>query len=365
VPAEVMKILHVLWRPKIGGAELFGLGLAKCHAATNNVSLHYLGARDDHLPDLKNPEVTASGMKSGFDVAGLLRFGQFVRNGDFDVIHVHQNLPAVAVALLNSRGSVLVKHEHGTSGAGWKTPRERALSRLVSRYVDVYIANSSHTRDQLIAQEHIPVEKVTVIPCGIDLDKFGKPGSGKLLRDELGLSHHTPVVGFVGRLHPQKGPEDFIAVAQEIHVRVPSAHYVLAGDGSLRDAVMERTRETGLTDCVHMLGARSDVPEILSGMDILLVTSRQETQGLVAVEAMAAGVPVIAFAVGGLVEVLGDAGTLITPRSNGAMAAAAVALLMDEVNHIRMVAKGHARAGDYNNETISRDILGKYTKAGI
>ena len=324
-----MKILHVVWQSRIGGAELFARRLAICQAIQHDVSLIYLGGDKSLLEKVDRVEVSGAGLKSGFDLPGLLRYGAYLGRNRFDVIHIHQNVPAAVISILRGRGAVIVKHEHGTASQDWKTFRERLLSRLISPFVDVYIANSTHTLVQLIKWEGIPEDKIIIIPCGIDVDRF-KEGDPKCLRRELGISASTKIVGFAGRLHPQKGVEDFIAAAEIISNVEPDTCFLIAGDGVLRIEIEKKLAASKIGHQTAMLGFRKEMPDVMAAMNVLLIPSRWEPQGLVAVEAMAAGTPVVAFAVGGLPEVLGDAGIMVKDRDVEMLARGAVGLLRDK-----------------------------------
>ena len=107
-----MKILHVIWRPRIGGAELFALNLARYQSNSHDVYIYYLGAKDDVLPETHGFSIAAGLMSSGFDLAGFKQFYSFVKNSSFDVVHNHQSLPAVVVAMLAVPRALHVRHEH-------------------------------------------------------------------------------------------------------------------------------------------------------------------------------------------------------------------------------------------------------------
>lgn len=355
-----MNILHVVWRPRIGGAELFALGLACRQACDHRVTIWYLGAAVDELPCDRPVPMLAGGMRSGFDVINLWRFLRFVAEGNFDVIHNHQNLPAAIAAILGAPRALHVRHEHGTSRPGWKTMRERWLSRVINHRVALYIANSYSTRDKVIRYEHVPPEKLNMVPCGIDLPRFQSRRTEGSLRSELGIPQDVPVIGFLGRLHPQKGVDDYLAVCMLLLRKLPSAHFVMTGDGPLRKEIDAMGARCSLDEKLHLFGFRDDVPAVLAAYDVLVISSRWEPQGLVAAEAMASGVPVVAFAVDGLPEVIGTAGILIEGRDREAMADAVIRVVEDAELRNQLVARGKQRAASFDLDLINRRIVTLY-----
>ena len=358
---ERMNILHVLWRPCIGGAELFALGLARQQSRNHDVQIWCLGASESELPEGQGVIMHAGNMRSGFDIVGLRRFSRFVRGASFDVVHNHQNLPAVVSAMRAAPDALHVRHEHGSNAPGWKTGRERWLSRLINYRVPLYIANSVSTRDKVVVHEHVSPDKVHVVPCGIELERFRKEAMDRTFcASSLGITGDVPVIGFLGRLHPHKGVDNFLAVCRRLHEHLPAVQFVIAGDGPLRAETEATIKESGLEGVVHMVGFQKAVPAVLACYDVLLVPSRQEAQGLVAAEAMASSVAVVAFAVGGVPEVIGEAGVLIDYGDIDAMTMAAIHLIEDVDYRARIIEAGHRQASQFDMDVISSRVISIY-----
>lgn len=158
-------------------------------------------------------------------------------------------------------------------------------------------------------------------------------------RAALGLPEQVPVVGAVGRLRAQKGFEVLGQAALLMAADHPSARFVVLGTGEERHRLEE-------PDCarLELLGARADAAALMGAFTVLAVPSRYEAFGLVAVEAMHAGVPVVASEVDGLPEVLGDTGVLVPPEDPAALAQALGSLLADPAERARLGEAGRARA---------------------
>jgi glycosyltransferase involved in cell wall biosynthesis len=196
-----------------------------------------------------------------------------------------------------------------------------------------------------------------VVVNGVDVAAIDAARSGDEVRRELGLPEGVPVIGLVGRLdHWGKGHKELfeaMATLKERH----GLHALIVGGGRKIDEVRQVAASLGLAGVVTFLGPRRDVPDLLNAMDIFVLPSYSEGVSLALLEAMAAGKPVIATAVGGLPEVVteGDNGLLIPPRDAEALAGALARLLTDPALAQRLGANARARV----RENFSLDRLGR------
>ena len=154
-------------------------------------------------------------------------------------------------------------------------------------------------------------------PNGVDTQAFQprpRPDSG--LRQALGIPASAKVVGFLGRLSPEKGPEVFLRAALVAYARLPDTHFVFVGDGPLAPTLRESISRFKMTDRVHLAGLRRDVPTVLNDLDVLVSSSHSEAMPLAVMEALASGLPVVATRVGGVPDMIehGDSGWLVTPN---------------------------------------------------
>jgi glycosyltransferase involved in cell wall biosynthesis len=218
---------------------------------------------------------------------------------------------------------------HGYYGPvkNWLMRRmERSLARITDRLVTV----SEQVKRDLIAYGVAAEEKIAVIPLGFDLDPFL---NSHILRGEfrreIGLSEEHKLVGIVGRLFPIKNHILFLESAARIAAHEPAARFVIVGDGVLRPGLERQTRETNIADRVLFTGWRRDLPRIYADLDILVVSSDNEGTPVSAIEAMAAGCPVVATRVGGLPDLIDDqrTGGLVPSRDAKALASAVLHLL--------------------------------------
>ena len=161
----------------------------------------------------------------------------------------------------------------------------------------------------------IAPENLTLIPNGVDTQRFTPTRSGGEFRASLGLDADTTLVGFVGRISWEKGPDKFVQVAHRIRQHCPDVHFAMVGEGPVEPEIRDLIAQTGMEDRIHMVGLRRDVETVYPAFDLLIQTSRSEAMPLALLEAMASGVPVVAIAVGGVAELVegGTTGLLVSP----------------------------------------------------
>jgi glycosyltransferase involved in cell wall biosynthesis len=279
--------------------------------------------------------------------AGVINFNMPVLNGwvwlkfffklcvalrrlQVDVIHVNSYVPGnyARLAAAAMRVPVIIDHWHGFTRLNFK---RRLICRLLSAFTDLSLVVSPGVRDYLIGQGAVNPGRVRVVANGVDVGRFQQPRPRKEVRRELGLAPETKVVGLVARLdHWGKGHRELFGAMAQIQERRP-VHALIVGGGRRQGEMAEVAAGLGIGGAVHFLGNRRDIPDLLNAMDIFVLPSHSEGVSLALLEAMAAGLPVIASAVGGLPEVIaaGVNGVLIPPRDPGALAAALARLLAE------------------------------------
>jgi glycosyltransferase involved in cell wall biosynthesis len=262
-----------------------------------------------------------------------------------DVVHA-QGGPG-GVLLLGRRLPVpLVYTAHHTYRQAYPSrlaPR-RALAPLERRSyarAAMVLAVSASTADAVRA---MGIARVEVVPPGIDADRLGPAGESQ--RD-------PSLVLFVGRLEPEKGPLDAVAVMRALAGERPGTHGIVVGRGRLDAQVREAAEQAA--GVVEVRGAVSDgeLRDLYARAAVVLMPSRYEGLGLVALEAMAAGAAVVAYDVTGLCDAVGDAGALVPPGDNSAMAAAAVALLDDPVRRLELAARAREQVAGRNSWAVA------------
>ena len=235
--------------------------------------------------------------------------------------------------------------------------------RMASMFCDRIVALTDIEKDDYIRLKVAGAEKISVIPAGIELDNYLKDGRDRAdMRRELGLSPNTILVGWVGRFEEIKGCFDFLEAAGDVAGRFQEVRFLMVGDGPLRGAIEEWIKERGLADRVILTGYRRDIPRVMKALDLYVLTSLNEGQGMGIVEAMAAGKPVVATGVGGVPSVVrdGETGILVPPGRADMVARALIHLLSNRALARRMGEEGRKRSLLFTVDGMVRAYLKVY-----
>jgi glycosyltransferase involved in cell wall biosynthesis len=249
---------------------------------------------------------------------------------------------------------VIISALHST---GWPDGVGR-LNRLLTRITDAFIAVAASHGRYLVEKEGFPECKVAVIPNGVDTKRFAPAADIGAVRRELGVAESAPVVGIVAALRPEKNHELFLAMASRVLEHVPATRFLVIGDGPCREHLQRRTAELRLASNVLFLGSRNDVPRLLAAMDVFVLTSHVEANPISILEAMSAGLPVVATNVGSIHEAVieGETGFLVTPGNADQLAGRVLELLKDPVR--RRAMRGCARQAVTNRWSIETMVCG-------
>lgn len=222
---------------------------------------------------------------------------EVARLHQIDVLHAHMPKAHVLAGLA---GCLIHKPVVATVHGMHVTSHELGIARAVGSHL---ITNCQEAYTQALAMG-IPGERVNLVRNGVDIDAFTPDHSGKKLRNSIKVPAGTPLVGFVGRLEPEKGPDLFVRAAEYIHKRQPDVHFVIVGDGAMRKKLKKMCGNMDLDRKVHFVDWTTNTVDIYPGLDVLAHTSRSDGTSLVLLEAMACGCPIVGLSVGGVREII-------------------------------------------------------------
>jgi glycosyltransferase involved in cell wall biosynthesis len=240
-----------------------------------------------------------------------------------DVLHAHDFYAGVlgVIAAQGTGVKTITSQRH-------LRPSDRPVhiwaERLVNRLAHRVLVNSEAIRHRILATSKVSAEKIVVIKNGLTFAEQA-PGSDAVhaaLCRELELKPNTIIVGIVAKLRPEKGHRFFIDAACRIAHSMDEVHFVLVGDGPLRHEIELQAKQAGIKNRVHLLGDRLDAARLSAGFDVAVLASLREGFPNAILEAMAAGVPVVATAVGGVTELIQDGTTGYLVRSGDSEALA-------------------------------------------
>ncbi len=371
-----IRVLHVLATLLPGGSEISVLRLVSAlDPARHLVRVAWLRGEPVLADDFRaaGVEVVPMGMRAKFDPACLMRLRRYVARERIDVVHTHMDVAdfygALAGRLGGARCVVATKHapDEFRTRRTWKRYPFLVLERLAYEMEDAVIVVSEGLASFLEKAVRLPRRKMVVIGHGID--GVFSAGPRPEARRAPGLPPFDPLLGAVGRLSPEKGHVVLLRALPQIVAAFPRAGLVLLGDGRSRPELEAEAHRLGIADRIVFLGYRRDVPALLAALDLFVQPSLYEGFGISLLEAMAAGLPIVASRVGGIPELVqdGTTGLLVPPQDPTALASAAVRLLRDRDEAGRLGAAAALRARErYSLRAVAarvdglyRDILGR------
>lgn len=269
---------------------------------------------------------------------------ELVRRLGIDLLHAHlPNAHALAGLASALTGTPAVATVHGME----VSTQELGIQRTTGTHL-IMVCHQAYLQALTLG---IPERKLSLIYNGVATDAAASdPIAGLTFRAAVGVPAGALLVGFVGRLAHEKGPDQFVRAAREVAARRDDAHFVLVGNGPMREELESMIQELGLAQRVHLAGRWDDVRQVYPALDVLAQTSRAEGSSLVLLEAMANKRPVVAIAVGGVLELVehGATGYITGPGDWQGVAQLIVALLNDSEQRKRM--------GDAGWERVQNDF---------
>jgi glycosyltransferase involved in cell wall biosynthesis len=326
------------------------------------------GPFEERLRDLGYaPVVLPTSPRSWAILAGARRLRSILRSTRPDLVHAN-GIKAAVVSLLATRGMgipvVWVKHDLSYDG-----PVARAVA-LGCRLVVAPSAAAAQTFGRRTRA------RTSVVHYGVPTPEIDRAAARELVLEVLGLPADALVVVLVGRIHPVKGHLEVVEIADNVRQEAARAHFVFLGgaDPSVPHyaaAVRNRIDQLGLAEVISALGHRADARTFVAGCDVLVMPSGPDERGMgrevlpfAGLEAMAAGIPAVAYADGGVPELFGECALLVPPGDRAALRASLLRLLEDVVVRERLGRCGYERVRErFSVEGMRNETLACYRKS--
>ncbi len=378
-----VKVLHLITRLILGGAqentiasvayvdpERFESHLWMGPQTGSEGSLleeaRRLGIKPRILPDLVRELNPIRDLRIVFELSRLFRQERF------DIIHTHSSKAGIVgrIAAKMARVPSVVHTVHGWGFHERMTPSRRrfyvVLEKWMARWTDRLVSVSERTTR--IGLEHGIGEHshYSLIRSGIPVEQFRRdPRKRAAIRRSLGIADNEIVIGSVGRLSPQKNPTDFVRIASRLANRYPKVRFIYVGGGPLRAEIEDSISAAGLMDRITLLGLRRDIADILSAFDIFILTSLWEGLPRVVPQALASGLPVIAYDISGIKEIIRPDinGELVRSGDTGAMEEILANLVTND--SLRSELSARAERGfdsSFSEDRMIRDLESLYSE---
>lgn len=354
-----MRILHVITNLETGGAEKLLVDLLPFFAKENTVELAlFVGNRTPFFE-----KIEAAGIKihvfadcgSVYNPSNIWKL--FKLSKGFDIVHTHNTSPQLYGALVSVfRKAKFCTTEHTTTShhrTWWFKPVEKWM---YGRYSSIICISEAAKQNVLLVAPSCK-NRMCVVPNGIDISVY--KNAQPVSKEGLVSKENDKIVLMVGRYSYQK---DQATIIKAMPLLADDVELWLAGYGETHEKLQDLANTLNVAERVHLLGLRTDVPNLLKASDIVVQSSHIEGFGLAAVEAMAAGKPVIASNVEGLSGVVEGAGLLFEHENAQQLAYAISNVLNDKKQYQSLVEKGCKRASIYTIETMADKYLMEYKR---
>lgn len=364
-----MSKVKVLWLTKglgRGGAEMLLVSLAQAMDRSRiDIEVAFRLPHKTALVDTLEAAGVPTHCLAGAGGHWTARLRTLMAERRYDIVHSHAPLVGTAARLTAPRGTVLLHTEHNT----WD--RYHAATRLanaatIGRNTRVWAVSDEVARSIRVPLSWRPTP-VEVMLHGVDLATFRRGSEARAAaRQLLGLEETVFVYGTVGNLAAKKDQGTMLRAFAEIHRSRPATCLVVVGTGPRERELRALADRLGIGRAVRFLGMRDDVPELLPAFDTFVLSSLHEGLSIALVEALGAGVPVVATRVGGIPELIihGEYGLLVPPGDPHSLAAAMAFLGRDETARARLAAAGPLRAADFSIQAAADRLTASYQVLG-
>lgn len=293
---EPIRVLHVLQRMEAGGTQAFLMNLYR-NIDRSKVQFDFLVEYsekqfyDDEIETLGG-HVYRTTFREDKNLPKFLEYlrGFFADHREYTIVHCHAYTVGYFVLREAERAGVAVRiaHSHNNNMSGATKPLKIVMRSLFSLHANEFMACSEEAGRFLFGNHDF-----TVVKNAIDVDRYAFDGGVRAeVRGELGLGSSL-VVGNVGRLHHQKNQSFLMDVFSEVAGITPDVRLLLVGNGPLREELLEKSSELGISDKMTLLSDRRDMDRLYQAMDVFVLPSLYEGLGIVAIEAQSSGLPTI------------------------------------------------------------------------
>jgi len=253
-------------------------------------------------------DVGVTSFYKGSSYLNILKFRTFLKVQKIDIVQTHftegNKVGVLAAKLAGVKAIVSTRRNQGY----WHNRLEILILNALNNWVTLFLANSENTRQWAGKTEGLALSRIKVIHNALETESYfkGSETERSAFRAQIGFACDSVIVGIVANLRPVKAIDMFVRAAKIVSACYPQVHFLVVGEGPERERLEQLGAELGLTSKIRFLGKRLDIPEILSCLDIGILSSSSESFSNSVVEYLAAGLPVVCTDVGGAREAVED-----------------------------------------------------------
>ena len=371
-----LKVLHVITMLELGGAQrntldtVAALDRSEFAVALACADVGELLSEAHEVADVEIFEIPhlRREVRPWLDLRAYLEVRRAIRRFRPDIVHTHSSKAGILGRVAAGREGVpIVVHSiHGFGFGPYQSLPVRwaflSAEKMAARWTTAFVAVSRRNLEDGVRLGLFSEVRGRVIRSGVDLAQFRAHAGGREVRTELGIPVAAPLVVQIACFKPQKAPERFVELAAGLAESFPDAHFLLVGDGQLRSVLERKRGEAGLEGRLHLPGWRRYIPAVLDAATLVTLTSRFEGLPRVVVEALAAGVPVVAMAVDGVSEVVrdGENGFLVAEGDVGGLVSRVAAILRNPELRGRLAGAASQGLAEFERATMVRQQEGLY-----
>ncbi len=378
---QPIRLMHIIARLNIGGTvthvvllmEHFGAPhyqsqLVTGHVGTDEGDMAYY-AMSHGIEPLYMPELGRS-LNPIKDVLTIIKVYRQIRAFKPDIVHTHTAKAGFVgrVAAWFARVPVIIHTFHGHVFHGyfspWVTQVFLNLERLTAHMSDTVITLSENLRRELAEDYRVTRKsRITVLPLGLDLDVFlNQARHTGAFRAQFNIPLDAPLIGVVGRLVPVKNHALFLKAALQVRLQIPNVHFVIVGDGELREELETQVRAFGLQDAVTFTGWVQDTPPLYGDLDLVVISSLNEGTPVSLIEALAGRCPLVSTDVGGAADLLegGRLGDLVPSEDVVALSTAMIQNIQSPPDDAVLQERAHLMRDRYGIDRLVSDLDALY-----
>ncbi|UCE01866.1 MAG: glycosyltransferase family 4 protein [Candidatus Latescibacterota bacterium] len=305
-------------------------------------------------------------MRSGLDFPSAVRLARLVRDDAFDLVHAHDP-QSHSIA----RAAQGICHAASLHANLFVTHHDLAAERSASGHLrdDAtgvhHVVSSRHVRDGLV-RRGVDAKRIAVVPNGVDVERLSASRNAAAHDPWELKSRGMRLVGSVGSLTREKNPALLLQAFALLRQQIPDVHLLLVGDGPLRSGLQKRARQLGIADAVTFGGPMEDTSMVFALLEVFVLSSDIESLCSTALDAMAAGTPVVATAAAGILNLVrhGTSALVVPPRDAESLAQAIALLLRRPDLAQDLVRGGREVAQQHSVDRMVEATLGAYRELG-